>query len=138
MVELKNDMMRRARFDTASREAQEDDFDYAMHRTMDERLHAMRERQLRPKKRLPWFTIISILSCAPLFFMGGGDTAEQAIASLSSSMPAVYGVSTATIENAKNMLQDTGNAQVSITLGDRTVTREISPQDMEALQYRMQ
>ena len=51
MVELKNDIMRRATLDNASKEAHLDNYDYAMHRTMNEQ-RALHDKRTNHKAAL--------------------------------------------------------------------------------------
>jgi len=72
MIELNRHVAQRAQYKQAGQEARKDSFNYAMYQTMDERLSTMRSKQMRPKKRIPWFTIITVVTTIPFFFMGGG------------------------------------------------------------------
>lgn len=127
MIEMQNDVIRRTQYDTATREAAKDSFSYSMHQTMEEKLSAMHAKQARPKRKIPWFTIITILTTIP-FFMGSG-------------IPSIGGVSGGVNEtqiqqaiSTMKSLAPNENAKVSIQIGDKVIEREISISDLESMQ----
>lgn len=77
MVELKNDALRRVNYTQASEDVRKNGF-YNPVKTMDERLVEMRMEQFMPKKRkrLPWFTVLTVATTLP-FFMFDGKPASQ-------------------------------------------------------------
>jgi hypothetical protein len=136
MIEMRSDLGHKARLDAASIQARKEGA--GLHDPMSVRLDQLREKQLRKsqkKRRLPWFTIISIVSCAPLLFMGdmmpsksmGGGSAN--VAAVSSTA----GISPQAAQTAAAALGDK-KATVSVTIGGKTFTREVSARDIQALQ----
>lgn len=136
MVELRNDMMRRAKFDTASRDARLDDFDYSMHQTMDERLGIMREKRLGPKKRIPWFLIITVISCAPLFFMGE-EGKKNALASIPSQQSSVEQYPEEELKQAISGGNVEEMATITVTIGGKTMSKQIPVSELQAMQSNM-
>lgn len=127
MVQMRNDFLRRASFDAATKEAAKDNFNYHMHQTMEERLATMRAKQMRPKRKIPWFTIITVVTTIP-FLMNGG---------LSDLVKQTKTVSGQQINEAISTMEahsPNENAIVSIQIGDRTIQREVSIEDLRALQ----
>ncbi len=133
MIEMKSDVMRRSSLSQASIQARKDDFDYSMHRTMDERLGDMRAKQSRPKRKIPWFTIITVVTTIP-FLIGGGMPSIGKVASQASTSG---NIGNAQIQQAISTMQQHApnqNAKVSIEIGGKVIQREISINDLKALQ----
>jgi hypothetical protein len=124
MIETKSDMMRRKVFDDASKDVAKNGFNLHQQQTMDERLNALRERQNRPKRRLPWITVLSVVSCLP-FFIGGGE--KQL------STGAMPGMTPEQIAQGKQVLQsiEGETATISITIGDKVITKEVPVSDIQ-------
>ncbi len=103
---------------------------------MDERLNALRARQNRPKRKIPWITIISIASCLPLFMGGGipgigGMGASNAISSaVPNSMPEMTPEQMAQGERVLQSIEGE-TATISITIGDRVITKEVPVSDIQ-------
>jgi len=127
MIEMRNDVIRRATFDTATKDAAKDNFNYAMHQTMEERLGVLHAKQSRPKRKIPWFTIITVVSVIP-FFMGDGIKLTGSSPSLVGEPQIQQAIST------MKSLSPNENAMVSIQIGDRVIQKEISIDDLQALQ----
>jgi|GEM_PF-3570329 len=130
MIEMRNDVMRRATFDTATKEAAKDNFNYAMHQTMEERLSSFHAKQIKPKRKIPWFTIITVVTTIP-FFMNGSISSLSSMANSSSSQESQH--INEVISGMQAVAPDE-NAIVSIQIGDRIVQREVSIDDLKALQ----
>lgn len=139
MIETKSDMVRRKVFDEASEDVAKNGFNIQQ-QTMDERLNALRERQNRPKRKIPWITIITLGSCIP-FFMGGGipgmggmsvtNAVSNAVpSSVSQSMPQM---TPEQIAQGKRVLQsiEGETATISITIGDKVITKEVPVSDIQ-------
>ena len=129
MLEMKSDLQRRSSYNAASREARLDDFNYQKHETMEEKLTHLRDRQSRPKKRLPWFTIISIVSIVPMFFMGD----------MMPGKPSMGSRATPETQLSQSINESSTNdmATVSVTIGGKTITRQLSVGEIQALQGNM-
>ena len=126
MVELKSDIARRSALYDASLKARKDDFNYTMHRTMHEQLSSIRERQMRPKRRIPWVTIISIVSVIPFLFTGEGQTAIKGLKQTSSPE-----------QQLSHQIQNANPdevATVSVTIGGQTMTRQLTAAEIQAMQ----
>jgi hypothetical protein len=133
MIETKSDMMRRKVFADASKDVAKNGFNIQQ-QTMDERLNALRQRQNRPKRKIPWITIISIASCLPLFMGGGipgmgGMNASNAISSAvpNSMSQSVPEMTSEQIAQGKRVLEsiEGETATISITIGDKVITKEV-------------
>lgn len=139
MIETKSDMMRRKAFSEASKDVAKNGFNIQQ-QTMDERLNALRERQNRPKRKIPWITIISVVSCLP-FVIGGNipgmkgmsrsNTSSVTVPS-STSQP-MSEMTPEMVAQGKRVLEsiEGETATISITLGDRVITKEVPVEDIK-------
>ncbi len=126
MIEMKNDVMRRATYDMASQEARKDTFNYEMHQTMEERLGAMREKQMRPKRKKPWFLIFTVVTTIPIFFMGDMLPSLSGVPQMITPEQQLQGV-------AKNA-EGGEMATVSVTIAGKTVSKQIPVSEVQSLQ----
>jgi hypothetical protein len=133
MIELKRDMMRQMELRNASR-------DVALNghcvpdQTLIERRDAMRAQMTKPKRRIkvPWLTIIMVASCIPFFMGDGGEKMmAQTMQGLNPEM-----ASKMKDPSIANMLGKE-NAKVSISMGGQTFEKEITAQDVRAVQSKL-
>ena len=73
MMEMGSDLARRTRLNNASMEARSEK-GYMPRQSIVDKAERLRHQSERPKakRRVPWFTIISVASCIPMFMMDGG------------------------------------------------------------------
>ncbi len=123
MIETKSDMMRRKVFEDASRDVAKNGFNIQQ-QTMDERLSAMRAKTSKPKRKLPWITVLSVVTCLPFFIGGGGN--EFSTGALPEATPEQ-------IAQGKQVLQsiEGETATISITIGDKVITKEVPVSDIQ-------
>ncbi len=116
-------------------------------RTMEEELSARQAKAMKPKRKIPWITIISIASCLPLFMgggipgmpsiggMGGGKARHVSSYSsddegMSADMPQM---TPEQIAQGKRVLEsiEGDTATISITLGDKVITKEVPVSEIQ-------
>lgn len=89
MIEMRNDATRHVNYKAATKEAQTEEFDYRMYKTMQEQLDELRQKNLKSKKKKkPWFTIIMIVTTIPMFmnFDMPGSQNMQSVQAIQSAM----------------------------------------------------
>ena len=140
MIETKRDLMRNKVFSDASKDVAKNGFNIQQ-QTMDERLNELRARANRPKRKVPWMTIITVATCLPFLFdgtiplpnFGGAGKSHESsdISSVSNAMPKV---TPEMMAQGKQVLEsiDGDMATISIQFGDHVVTKEIPVEDIEA------
>lgn len=151
MLEMQSDIVRQSTLSKASAEARETGV-YLQESSLIDRTYALRNRVERPRSRLPWFTIILAASCIPALMMDGGISSlssrgvsmtEQGAGTppLSSSpIVAVADTSRLSPEEAlahqiNSMAEDASQkAMVTVTVGGKSFSREISMDDLRAMQ----
>ena len=127
MIELRSDIARRVALDDASADVRKNGPALYQQESMNDRLNALREKQNRPKRKLPWFTIISVVSCVPMLFMDGMNP----MAMMGGRAPQTQGQA---LEKSVNNAGAGETATVSVNIGGKTFTKQISASDLQAMQ----
>lgn len=137
MIETKSDMMRRKVFSDASKDVAKNGFNIQQ-QTMNERLNELRARANRPKRKIPWMTIITIATCLPFLFDGtiplpsvGGGAGQVVSTDITNAMPEV---TPEMMAQGRQVLEsiDGDTATISIQFGDHVVTKEVPVEDIKA------
>ncbi len=137
MVEMRSDLARKSSFSTASEEAKNDGLGMGMYESMQDRLDHHRQKQLgKRKRRLPWFTIISIITIAPIFFIG--DVVPTNPTSLMKGQSASTSTPEQAVTESIEKSDASETAQISVTIGGRTITRTLTVEEIRQMQAMQQ
>jgi hypothetical protein len=139
MVEMRSDLARRSNFTTASEQAKKDGLGMGMYDSMQDRLNYHREKQSRKgKRRLPWFTIISVISIVPVFFMGDIIPSNNPKAMMKGQPVATTSSPEQAVAQSIEQSDASETAQISVTIGGRTITRNLTIEEIRQMQAMQQ
>jgi|GEM_PF-4593587 len=153
MIEMKSEIGRKVKFSQATKQAHKEGA-FEMHDTMSNRLNAMREKQMHPRKsRLPLIIkIISGLSLIVFFFMPESEPLKRQISSqMQQSKQDIHAQQAVqpnvqfpggnqvndieqALSNTVSNVSSDEKATVTVTIGGKTFTRELSAQEIQAMQ----
>lgn len=134
MIEMKRDLMRQMALRDASREVQEKGL-YIPDQSILEQRDAMRESLTKPKskRRIPWFTILTVATTIPFFMGDGGDKVAQGLVSSVASPQMVQSLKDPSLANKLSH----ENATVSVSFGGQTFEKKVTAQDVRAMQSKL-
>ena len=144
MVHLKSDYIRQQEFMNASLSAKRENVGGRMDKSpLFERLACMQEKEARRRnrRRLPWFTIVTVITIIPFMFGWGDGQSAMPDVTVSVIEEQESEVTQSTLwepeEEMAAMMEETPEqekATVSVTIGGKTVSKDIAVSEIQKMQ----